>query len=148
MLEFNWTLPVVLVMFLVYAVALNLVFFAPVRRALAARAGHLASEAEAAKLALAAAAAMQDDYLARLKQAQTEAASVSNQTLAAAEAQRSSILEGVKAELAEQAAAGQAAIRQEADQARAALLGEVDGFAQMIATKAIAPAQVAAATGV
>lgn len=146
-MEFNWTLPVVLVMFLAYAVALNLVFFAPVRRALAARAAHLASEADAAKLALAEAAKLQDDYLARLKAAQAEAASVASQSMVAAEAQRSALLEGVKAELASQAEQGQAAIRQEAEAARASLLGEVDGFAQQIAGKALAPAKVAAATG-
>jgi F-type H+-transporting ATPase subunit b len=149
MLEINLTLPIMTVMFLVFAIGMNLVFFGPVTRALEARKAHIASQQAAAAASVEAARALQLDYETRLKAAQVEAQAAIQAALKAAEANRQVLLGEVKAEVAGELSAARATIRLERDHAMAALAGEAGGFSDLIQRKVLgeaAPASLAAAS--
>ncbi|MEB3330251.1 MAG: hypothetical protein VKQ33_13565 [Candidatus Sericytochromatia bacterium] len=140
MLEINLTLPIMTVMFLVFAIGMNLVFFGPVTRALEARKAHIAGQQAAAAASLEAARALQADYEARLKAAQGEAQAAIQAALKAAEANRQALLGAVKAEVAGELSAARATIREERDRAMAALAGETGGFSELIQRKVLGEA--------
>jgi F-type H+-transporting ATPase subunit b len=147
MLEINLTLPLMMAMFLVFAVGMNIVFFAPVTRALEARKAHIEQQHQASLAASDAAMALQADYEARLKVAQVEAQEAIQAALKAADEKRQALLAEAQAQLGVELQAARQSIRSEKDRALASLNTEVDSFSDMIQRKALAPAQTAAAQG-
>lgn len=137
MLDINLTLPIMTVMFLVFAIGMNLVFFGPVTRALEARKAHIAGQQAAASAAVEQARAMQADYEARLKAAQGEAHAAIQAALKAAEASRQALLNEVKAEVEGELATARASIRAERDSALATLTGETGAFSDLIQRKVL-----------
>lgn len=138
MLEINLTLPLMMAMFLAFAVGMNVVFFGPVTRALEARKTHIEEQHKASLAASEAALALQADYESRLKGAQVEAQEAIQVALRAAEEKRQALLAETHAQLSGELEAARRAIRSEKERALASLNYEVDGFGDLIQRKALA----------
>lgn len=149
MLEINLTLPIMMVMFLLFAIAMNAVFFGPVTRALEARKAYVAEQTDRASQALAESKTMQADYETRLKAAQVQAHEAIAAAMKEAEGKRQALLEQVKADVAKEVEAARASVREERDRAVAGLAGEVSAFSDLIQRKALtnAPAPTYAQQG-
>lgn len=147
MLEINLTLPLMMAMFLVFAVAMNAVFFAPVTRALEARKAHIEEQHKASLAASEAALALQADYEARLKGAQLEAQEAIHLALKAAEAKRQALLAEAQAQVGVELEAARRSIRSEKERALVSLGAEADGFSELIQRKALAESASAAHPG-
>jgi F-type H+-transporting ATPase subunit b len=141
MLEINLTLPLMMAMFLLFAVGMNVVFFAPVTRALEARKSHIEQQHQASLAASEAAMALQADYEARLKGAQLEAQEAIQTALKAADDKRQALLAEAQAQLGAELQTARQAIRAEKERALASLSTEVDSFSDMIQRKALTQAQ-------
>ena len=137
LLQLDWTLPVMIVMFLVFAWLLNLVFFGPVTRVLAERQALVGQQQERANAALQQAQDLQADYERRLKAAHGQAQDAIQAAIKEAEAKRQSLLDGVKADMAKDLAGARDAIHQERNAAMATLQGEVGQFAELIKRKVV-----------
>lgn len=140
MLEINLTLPIMMVMFLLFAIAMNAVFFGPVTRALEARKAYVAEQTDRASQALAESKTMQADYETRLKAAQVQAHEAIAAAMKEAEGRRQVLLDQVKADVAKEVEAARVSIRQERDRAVAGLSGEVTAFSDIIQRKALSNA--------
>lgn len=147
MLSIDLTLPIVTVMFLVFAVLMNQVFFKPVTATLAARKDHIKALHDAATAALEEAKGLQADYASRLAVSQGQAHDAIQAALLESEQRRQALLESVKAEVAKDIASARASIRQERDQAVAALSGEVGAFSETIKRKVLVGAPALSSTG-
>lgn len=145
MLEINLTMPIMMVMFLAFAVALNAVFFGPVMAALDARKAHIDSQNERTSQATAEAKMMQADYETKLKAAQAQSHDAIATAMKEAEGRRQALLEQVKAEVAKEIEVARASIREERDRAVAGLAGEVGAFSDMIQNKVLVGAAPAPA---
>lgn len=137
MLELNLTLPIMMVMFLAFAVVLNTVFFGPVMAALDARKAHVEGQQERAAQAVAEAKMMQADYETKLKAAQAQSHEAIQSAMKEAEGRRQVLLAQVKAEVAKEVEAARGSIREERDRAIAGLTGEVSAFSDMIQRKVL-----------
>ncbi len=140
MLEINLTLPIMMVMFLFFAIAMNAVFFGPVTRTLDARKAYVAEQTDRAIQAIAESKTMQADYETRLKAAQVQAHEAIAAAMKEAEGHRQALLEQVKADVAKEVEAARASIRSERDRAVAGLTGEVTAFSELIQRKALSNA--------
>ena len=147
MLDVNLTLPIVMAMFLVFAVLMNQLFFGPVTRALAARREHIRKLQTEASEALAKSQALQTDHSERLRAAQGQAADTIQTALKAAEERRNAMLEQVKAEVGREVETARASIRAERDAAVASLSSEVTEFGDVIKRKVLAPTPALSSTG-
>lgn len=147
MLDINLTLPVMMVMFLLFALAMNGIFFAPVTGALEARKAHIAGARAQAEESIRQADALQADYQARLKVAQGQSHEAIHQAMSDAEGKRLALVEGVRLEVQSEIAAARDAIRVEKDLAIASLTHEVGAFSELIKRKALAPSAALSPTG-
>lgn len=147
MLDIDWTLPIVTVMFLVFSVLMNMLFFGPVTRTLAARRDHVKGLQDQAAQALAEAQALQADYTERLRGAQVQAHDAIQQALKESEGRRQALLDAVKAEVSRDIESARASIQQERDAAMAALSGEVGTFSDSIKRKVMGGAPALSSTG-
>jgi F-type H+-transporting ATPase subunit b len=147
MLEINLTLPLMMAMFLLFAVGMNVVFFAPVTRALEARKAHIEQQHQASLEASEAAIALQADYEARLKGAQLQAQEAIQTALKAADDKRQALLAEAQAQLGAELQNARKAIRAEKERALASLHSEVDSFSDMIQRKALTQAQASSPHG-
>jgi F-type H+-transporting ATPase subunit b len=147
MLEINLTLPLMMAMFLVFAIAMNAVFFAPVTRALEARKAHIEQQHQASLAASEAALALQADYEKKLKGAQAEAQEAIQAALLSAEEKRAALLSEVQAQLGSELQAARQEIRAEKERALATLGFEVQGFGDLIQRKALEDSDSATAIG-
>ena len=147
LLSIDWTLPIVMVMFLVYAVLMNQLFFGPVTRALAARKAHVKEQQAQAAAALAQAHTLQADYASKLKDAQGQAAKAIQAALKASEGRRQALLEQVKGEVAAEVATARTSIQAERDAALASLSGEVSAFSESIKRKVVGGTPALSSTG-
>lgn len=147
MLDIDLTLPIVTVMFLVFAVLMNQVFFGPVTRTLAARKDHIKQLSDAATAALEEAKGLQADYASKLAASQNQAQEIIHAALAESEARRNALLESVKAEVAGEIESARDSIRSERDAALAALSGEVGAFSDVIKRKVMVAAPALSSTG-
>lgn len=147
MLDIDWTLPIVTVMFIIFAVLMNVVFFGPVTRTLAARRAHIKDQQDKAAQALAEAQALHADYAERLRAAQLQAQDAVQAALKESEGRRQALLESVKADVEREVAAARASIQAERDAAMASLSNEVSGFADAIKRKVLGGAPALSSTG-
>jgi F-type H+-transporting ATPase subunit b len=147
MLEINLTLPIMMVMFLVFAITMNAVFFGPVTRALEARRAHVAEQQERSAQAIAESKTMQADYETRLKAAQVQAHEAIAAAMKEAEGRRQTLLEQVKADVAKDIEAARVSIREERDRAVAGLSGEVTAFSDLIQRKVLTSTQAPSLAG-
>ena len=135
MLDINLTLPIMMVMFLVFAVAMNAVFFGPVTRVLAERRAHILRQQNQADEAIQQAQGLQASYEARLKDARLQAQDALQVVLKESDSRRQAMLEGVKAEIATDLEAARASIQAERNTAIASLHTEVNNFSESIKRK-------------
>ncbi|MEB3197940.1 MAG: hypothetical protein VKP62_12130 [Candidatus Sericytochromatia bacterium] len=140
MLEINLTLPIMMVMFLLFSVGMNMVFFKPVSRALDARKTYLDAQRAAAQMSLDTALLLQTDYEARFKQAQAESHAAIQAALKSAEQNRQQLIEAANAEIAEEMGRAREVIRQERDRAVASLSSEVGAFSDLIQRRILSDA--------
>lgn len=146
MLDINLTLPIQIVLFLIFAWLMNQVFFRPVTRVLEERQDYLRQQQEQADAALGQAEALQADYETRLKAVHSQSQDTIQAAIKEAEARRQAELAGVQAQVAAEVESARAAIRAEREEAVRRLEGEVGSFAELIKRKVLggAPAYSAA----
>lgn len=137
MLNINLTLPIMMALFLLFAVLMNQVFFKPVSRALEARDAYVKKAGETANDALKKVQALQENYDARLKAAHVQAQDAIQAAIKESEGKRLAKLEGVKAEVEQEISSARQAIRAERESAVASLNSEVGAFADLIQRKAM-----------
>jgi F-type H+-transporting ATPase subunit b len=98
MLEVNGTLLILLISFLAFIWALDLVFVKPVSRTLEARASKVEKDLEAAKASRKEAEAVLEDYQKHLSKVRGEAQTVINDAVTAAQKARNEEIAGVQAQ--------------------------------------------------
>ena len=135
MLTLNLTLPVMMVLFLVFAWLMNLVFFRPVVKKLQERQDFIRKQHEQAQAATQKVADLQADYEARLKTAHTQAQDAIQTAIKEAEGKRQALLAGIKTEVDAEVEAARKSIQTERANAVASLQGEVGQFAELIKRK-------------
>lgn len=135
MLTLNLTLPVMMVLFLVFAWAMNLVFFRPVTRILQERQDYIRKQTDEANAAVQKVTDLQADYDTRLKAAHTQAQEAIATAVKEAEAKRQAHLESVKADVDKQVADARKSVQAERAAAVASLQSEVGQFTELIKRK-------------
>lgn len=137
MLEFNLTLPIMMVLFLVFAVLMDLVFFRPVAGILEKRREYVKEQQEKAATATQQVQSLQADYEARLKAAHGQAQDAIQAAIKEAEAKRQATLDQVQSEVEKEVAEARNSIQSERTAAIASLQNEVGGFADLIKRKVL-----------
>lgn len=137
MLEFNLTLPVMMVLFLVFAWLMNVVFFKPVSEILEKRREYVQEQKDRAAAASKQFQDMQADYEARLKAAHGQAQEALQSAIKDAEAKRQALIDQVRAEVAREVADARKSIQSERTAAIASLQSEVGSFADQIKRKVL-----------
>jgi F-type H+-transporting ATPase subunit b len=135
MLSINLTLPVMMVLFLVFAWLMNLVFFRPVTRILQERQDYIRKQAEQAQAAVQKVNDLQADYDTRLKAAHTQAQEAIAVAVREAEIKRQALLESVKNDVDKQVSEARSSIQAERAAAVASLQSEVGQFTELIKRK-------------
>lgn len=135
MFNFNLTIAIQMVSFLVFVFLMDRLFFRPIVRAIEARQAYLLDQQQKAADSLKETESLQRDYEARLKAAREEAQAIVAQASAQAEAERREALAKANAEAAAALSAARGEIAAERDKALASLKGEVEAIASTIAGK-------------
>lgn len=135
MLEINLTLPIMMVLFLIFAWLMNLVFFGPVSKVLEERREYVANQQAQAAAALAQVTGLQADYDTRLKAAHAQAQEAIQTAAREAEAKRQALLDAVKSDIEKEVADARASIQAERSAAVASLQAEVGQFTDLIKRK-------------
>lgn len=137
MLEFNLTLPIMMVLFLVFAVLMDMLFFRPVSNVLEKRREYVKEQQEKAAAATRQVQDLQADYEARLKAAHGQAQDAIQTAIKEAEAKRQALLDQVRGEVAAEVATARQSIQSERTGAIASLQSEVGSFADLIKRKVL-----------
>ena len=135
MLSINLTLPVMMVLFLVFAWLMNLVFFRPVTRILQERQDYIRKQTDEAHAAVQKVNDLQADYDARLKAAHTQAQEAIATAVKEAETKRQALLESIKVEVDKQVEDARKSVQAERAAAVASLQAEVGQFTELIKRK-------------
>ncbi len=135
MFNFNLTIAIQMVSFLVFVFLMNRMFFRPIVRAIEARQAYLLEQQQKASASLKETESMQRDYEARLLKAREEAHAVISQASAEAEAKRRAALAEANAQAAIVLDAARGEIATERDKALESLRGEVAAIATNISAK-------------
>ena len=135
MFNFNLTIAIQMVSFLVFVFLMNRIFFRPIVRAIEARQSYLLDQQQKAADSLKETESLQRDYEARLKAAREDAQGIVSQASAEAEAKRREVLAQASAEAATVLASARGEIAAERDKALESLRGEVAAIAGTISHK-------------
>lgn len=135
MFNFNLTIAIQMVSFLVFVFLMSRIFFRPIVRAIEARQAYLLDQQQKAADSLKETEALQRDYEARLKKAREEAQTIVAQAAAEAEAQRRDVLAQASAQATLVLDAARGEIAAERDKALETLRGEVSAIAGSITSK-------------
>lgn len=135
MFNFNLTIAIQMVSFLVFVFLMNRLFFRPIVRAIEARQAYLLEQQQKASESLKETESLQRDYEARLKKAREEAQAIVHAATAEAEAKRKQVLANASAEAASVLDAARGEIKAERDKALESLRGEVAAIAGTISAK-------------
>lgn len=147
MFNFNLTIAIQMVSFLVFVFLMNRLFFRPIVRAIEARQAYLLEQQQKASESLKETESLQRDYEARLKQAREEAQAIVQAATAEAEAKRREALATASAEAAVVLDAARGEIAAERDKALESLRGEVAAIAGSISAKVMEAAPAVSRKG-
>lgn len=134
-IDFDKSLLIVLVIFLVFWFALNALVVAPMKDAAEKRFARMAGARKAAERMDLRAAEAHTLYDERLRMARAEALAIREELAAAAQAKANSMLAVVRAEANESLRAGREVLHASAASARADLSPKVDELAQLISDR-------------
>lgn len=137
MFNFNLTIAIQMVSFLVFVFLMNRIFFRPIIRAIEARQSYLLDQQQKAAESLKETESLQRDYEARLAQARENAQAIVSEAAAEAEAQRREALAAASAQAASMLSAAREEIAAERDKALTSLRGEVANLAGSITHKVL-----------
>jgi len=137
MFNFNLTIAIQMVSFLVFVFLMNRLFFRPIVRAIEARQSYLLDQQQKAADSLKETESLQRDYEARLKAAREEAQVIVQQASAEAESKRREVLAKASAEASVVLEAARGEIAAERDRALESLRGEVATLAGTISNKVL-----------
>jgi len=135
MFNFNLTIAIQMVSFLVFVFLMSRIFFRPIVRAIEARQAYLLDQQQKAADSLKETESLQRDYEARLSKARQEAQAIVAQATAEAETQRREALAQASAQAATALEAARGEIAAERDKALDSLRGEVAAIAGTISSK-------------
>ncbi|WP_013325417.1 F0F1 ATP synthase subunit B' [Gloeothece verrucosa] len=139
MFDFDATLPLMALQFIVLAVVLNAVFYKPIGKALDERADYIRSNEKEAKERLAKAQTLASEYEIQLADARKQ----SQEIIAAAQAQAKAIADGKIAQAQREAIAQKEAaakeIEQQKQEAMTALEQQVEALSRQILEKILGP---------
>lgn len=135
MFNFNLTIAIQMVSFLVFVFLMSRIFFRPIVRAIEARQAYLLEQQQKAAESLKETESLQRDYEARLSKARQEAQAIVQAATAEAETQRREVLAQASAKAATALEAARGEIAAERDKALASLQQEVAAIAGTISTK-------------
>jgi len=135
MFNFNLTIAIQMVSFLVFVFLMSRIFFRPIVRAIEARQAYLLDQQQKAADSLKETESLQRDYEARLSKARQEAQAIVAQATAEAESQRREALAQASAKAATALEAARGEIAAERDKALESLRGEVAAIAGTISSK-------------
>jgi F-type H+-transporting ATPase subunit b len=135
MFNFNLTIAIQMVSFLVFVFLMNRIFFRPIVRAIEARQAYLLTQQQKASESLKETESLQRDYEARLRKAREEAQAIVAQATAEADSQRREALAQASAQAAAVIEAARGEIALERDNALQSLRGEVAAIAGTITAK-------------
>jgi F-type H+-transporting ATPase subunit b len=147
MFNFNLTIAIQMVSFLVFVFLMNRLFFRPIVRAIEARQAYLLEQQQKASESLKETESLQRDYEARLKHAREEAQAIVQAATAEAEAKRREALATASAEAAVVLDAARGEIAAERDKALESLRGEVAAIAGSISAKVMEAAPAVSRKG-
>lgn len=135
MFNFNLTIAIQMVSFLVFVFLMSRIFFRPIVRAIEARQAYLLDQQQKAAESLKETESLQRDYEARLSKARQEAQAIVAQATAEAESQRREVLAQASSKAAAALEAARGEIAAERDKALASLQQEVAAIAGTISNK-------------
>lgn len=135
MFNFNLTIAIQMVSFLVFVFLMNRLFFRPVVRAIEARQTYLLDQQQKAADSLKETESLQRDYEARLAKARQEAQTIVSQASAEAESKRREAMAQASAQAAVVLDSARGEIAAERDKALESLRGEVAAIAGTISAK-------------
>jgi F-type H+-transporting ATPase subunit b len=147
MLQIDLTLPIMMILFIVFAWLMKLVFFGPVTRVLAERQAYLEGAQAQANTSLAKLAELQEAYDNRLKAAHAAAQSAIHSAILEAETKRQGLIKQVSNDVADQVAEARSSIQEERSRAIAALGSEVGQFSDLITRKVLGAELAGSAAG-
>ncbi len=135
MFNFNLTIAIQMVSFLVFVFLMNRIFFRPIVRAIEARQAYLLEQQQKASESLKETESLQRDYEARLRKAREEAQAIVAQATAEADSRRREALAQASAQAAAVIEAARGEIAHERDTALQSLRSEVAAIAGTISAK-------------
>ena len=147
MLNVDWTLPVMMILFMAFSWLMNRIFFVPVARVMKERDAHVAALKGHADAAIAETLSLQSDFDARLREAHHRAQEAIHAAVRAAESRRRAAIEQSRLEVADQIHQSRAAIAKERDDALARIEGEIGGVSEVIQRKVLGAQVAVSATG-
>jgi F-type H+-transporting ATPase subunit b len=137
MLNINLTLVVQMVLFLIYAVLLNQVFFKPVTRVLTERKAHIDRQTAQATDALKQVQELQANYDAKLKAAHAQAQEAIQAAIGEADKKRQALIDSVKLDIHREVDTARQSIQSERSAALATLESDVGQFSEAIKRKVL-----------